>query len=133
MARRLPGRRCLAGGRLQRGRKRRGDRLRVLHAVEVVAAHAECAVIKHGHTCNGLRHLVEQRLQHGAGFVAVLGEVVPLLNLVRPLATGQRRLVKGYVADQVERIEGLALFLFQCRSCEAFTNCFSQYHIILNQ
>ena len=42
---------------------------------------------------------------------AVLGEHVALADVVGPLAAGERRLVEGDVADQVEGVEVLADFL----------------------
>ena len=42
---------------------------------------------------------------------AVLREHVALADVLGPLAAGERRLVEGDVADEVERIEVLAHFL----------------------
>ncbi len=52
--------------------------------------------------------LVEQRLQHGAGRLAVFGEVLRLRTFSARSSPGQRRLVEGDVADQVEGVEVLA-------------------------
>ena len=53
-------------------------------------------------------YFCEQRVEHGAGLRAVLGEHVALADVLGPLAAGERRLVEGDVADQVERVEVLA-------------------------
>ena len=44
---------------------------------------------------------------------AVLGEDIALADVVGALAAGERRLVEGDVADQVEGVEVLAHFLGQ--------------------
>ena len=45
---------------------------------------------------------VEQGFEHGVGLVAVLGEVVTLLDLVGALAPGERGLAEGDVGDEIE-------------------------------
>ena len=55
--------------------------------------------------------LLQQRFEHGAGLRAVLGEDVALADVVGALAAGERRLVEGDVADEVEGVEVLADFL----------------------
>ena len=55
--------------------------------------------------------LLQQRFEHGAGLRAVLREDVALADVLGPLAAGERRLVEGDVADEVEGIEVLAHFL----------------------
>jgi len=57
--------------------------------------------------------LGEQGFEHGAGLRAVLGEHVALFHVVGPVAPGERRLVEGDVADQVEGVEVFADFLQQ--------------------
>ena len=57
--------------------------------------------------------LLQQGFQHGAGLRAVLGEDIALADVVGPLAAGERRLVEGHMADEVEGIEVLADFLEQ--------------------
>ena len=57
--------------------------------------------------------LREQSFQDGAGLRAVLGEHVALFHVVGPVAPGERRLVEGDVADQVEGVEVFADFLQQ--------------------
>ena len=56
---------------------------------------------------------LEQGFEHGAGLRAVLGEDIALADVVGALAAGERRLVEGHVADQVEGVEVLAHFLGQ--------------------
>ena len=48
--------------------------------------------------------LLQQRIEHGAGFVAVLAEDVALLHLLGALLARERRLVEGDVADEVEGV-----------------------------
>ena len=48
--------------------------------------------------------LVEQRVEDGAGLLAVLGEDVALAHVVGALPAGERRLVEGDVADEVEGV-----------------------------
>ena len=48
------------------------------------------------------RRICPAALQDRAGLLAVPGEVVALLDLVGPLFAGERRLVIGDMADQVE-------------------------------
>ena len=55
--------------------------------------------------------LGEQRIEHGAGLRPILGEHVALPDVLGPLAPGERRLVEGDVADEVEGVEVLAHFL----------------------
>src|SRR5690348_819102 len=59
----------------------------------------------------GVGVFVQQAFQHLPGCALIFGKVVALAHLVGALATRQRRLVEGDVADQVERIELLAEFL----------------------
>ncbi len=63
---------------------------------------------------------LEQGFEHGAGLLAVLGEDVALADILGPLAPGERRLVEGHVADQVEGVEVLAHFLGQRIEQQAF-------------
>jgi hypothetical protein len=56
---------------------------------------------------------VEQRVEHGASLLAVPREHVALADVVGPLAAGERRLVEGDMADQIERVEVLADLLGQ--------------------
>ena len=53
----------------------------------------------------------QQRIEHGAGLRPVFREHVALLDVLGPLAAGERLLVEGDVADEVEGIEVLAQFL----------------------
>ena len=57
--------------------------------------------------------LLQQRFEHGAGLRPVLGEDVALADVLGPLAAGERRLVEGHVADEVEGVEVLADLLGQ--------------------
>ena len=57
--------------------------------------------------------LLQQGFEHGAGLRAVLGEDVALADVLGALAAGERRLVEGDVADQVEGVEVLADLLGQ--------------------
>ena len=52
--------------------------------------------------------------------VAVLGEDVALAHILDTLAPGERRLVEGHMADQIERVEVLAHFLSQRIEQQAF-------------
>ena len=45
---------------------------------------------------------LQQGFEHGAGLRAVLGEDIALADVLGALAAGERRLVEGDVADQVE-------------------------------
>ena len=63
---------------------------------------------------------LQQGFEHGAGLRAVLGEDVALADVVGPLAAGERRLVEGDVADEVEGIEVLADFLGERVERQAF-------------
>ena len=63
---------------------------------------------------------LEQGFEHGAGLLAVLGEDVALADILRPLAPGERRLVEGHVADEIEGVEVLAHFLGQRIEQQAF-------------
>ena len=54
---------------------------------------------------------LQQGVEHGAGLRAVFGEHVALADIVGALAAGERRLVKGDVADEVEGVEVLADFV----------------------
>ena len=58
-------------------------------------------------------YLSSRAFQHSPGLLAVFGEVVAFLDLVGPLLAGERRLVVGDVADQVEVAVVLADFLGQ--------------------
>ena len=58
--------------------------------------------------------LGEQSFKHGTGLRAVFGEDIALFDVVGAFAAGQRRLVEGNVANQVEGIEVFA-DLFQQR------------------
>ena len=58
-------------------------------------------------------YFCEQRFEHGAGLRAVLGEHVALADVLGPLAPGERRLVEGDMADEVEGVEVLADLLGQ--------------------
>ena len=49
--------------------------------------------------------LLQQGVEHGTGLRAVLGEDVPLADVLGPLAASQRRAAVGDMADQVERVE----------------------------
>lgn len=60
----------------------------------------------------GVGVFIQQRFQHLARCTGVFGEVVTLFHLFGAFFTRQRRLVERDVADQVKRIEWLALFLF---------------------
>ena len=60
-----------------------------------------------------VRIFVEQGGDDLAGEVAVFGEVVALLHLLGALLAGERLLLVGDVADQVEGIEGRADLLIQ--------------------
>lgn len=55
----------------------------------------------------GVGILVEQPGQDPLGLLAVSAEDVPRSDLLDALPAGEWRTVKGDVADQVERIEGL--------------------------
>ena len=57
--------------------------------------------------------LGEQGFEHGAGLRAVFGEHVALAHVVGTLTAGERRLVEGDVADEVEGVEVLADFFQQ--------------------
>lgn len=46
----------------------------------------------------------EQSVKHGAGLATVLCKDVALLHIFGPLTPGQRRLVKGNMADQIEGV-----------------------------
>src|SRR5690606_984950 len=48
---------------------------------------------------------LEEGFEHGAGLVAVVGEDVAFFHAVGALAAGERRLVVGDVADEVEGVE----------------------------
>ncbi len=63
---------------------------------------------------------LEQGFEHGAGLLAVLGEDIALADILRPLTPGERRLVEGHVADEVEGVEVLAHFLGQRIEQQAF-------------
>lgn len=52
----------------------------------------------------------EQRFEHGTGFLTVFGKNIALLDAIGALATRQRRLVEGDVADQIEGVEVFADF-----------------------
>ncbi len=52
----------------------------------------------------------QQRVEHGAGLGAVLREHVTLFDVLGALAAGERLLVEGDMADEVEGIEVLAKF-----------------------
>ena len=52
----------------------------------------------------GVGVLVEQGVEDGAGLVAVLGEDVALPDVARAFAPGERRLVEGDVADEIEGV-----------------------------
>ena len=58
-----------------------------------------------------LAYFCQQRIEHGAGLRAVFREHVALADVLGALAAGQRRLVEGDVADEVEGVEVLAHFL----------------------
>ncbi len=51
---------------------------------------------------------VQQGLQYTLGLFAIAGEVVAFFDLFSPFFAGKRRLVPGYVANQIERVEFLA-------------------------
>ena len=53
----------------------------------------------------------KQGIEHGARLPAVFGEHVALLDVLGPLAPGQRLLVESDMADEVKGIEVLAQFL----------------------
>ncbi len=55
--------------------------------------------------------LVEQRLEDARAFVAVLGEVVALAHVVGALTAGERRLIEGDVADEVEGVESCLTYV----------------------
>lgn len=57
--------------------------------------------------------LLEQGFQYGAGLLAVLGEDIPLADIVRPFPSRQRRLIEGHMADEVEGIEIFPHFIGQ--------------------
>ena len=57
--------------------------------------------------------LLQERVEHGPGLLAVLREHVALAHVLGALAAGERRLVEGDVADQVEGVEVLADLLGQ--------------------
>lgn len=62
---------------------------------------------------------VQQGLQHALRLFAVAGEVIALLDLLGALFSGERRLIPGYVADQIKGVEflaGLAAYFF----CQRF-------------
>ena len=68
-------------------------------------------VVEVEHTLVGV--LVEQRIEHGAGLLSVLREHVAFLDVVGPLAAGQRFGVERDVADEIEGIEVPAQLLDQ--------------------
>ena len=49
-------------------------------------------------------YFCEQGIEDGAGLVAIVAEDVALLHLVGPFLAGQRRLVEGDVADEIEGV-----------------------------
>ncbi len=55
--------------------------------------------------------LGQQRIEHGAGLGTVFREHVALLHVLGALAAGERLLVEGDMADEVEGVEVLAQFL----------------------
>ena len=57
--------------------------------------------------------LLRAGFEHGAGLRAVLGEDVALADVLRAFASGERRLVEGDVADEIEGVEVLADFVGQ--------------------
>src|SRR4030067_2081717 len=54
---------------------------------------------------------LEQGFEQRAALLAVFGEDIALANILRPLTPGERRLVEGNVANEVERVEVLTHFL----------------------
>src|SRR3954471_13696955 len=52
-----------------------------------------------------IRIFVEQRVEHGARLLAVLGENVPFADVLGALASSQRRPVECYVADEIEGVK----------------------------
>jgi hypothetical protein len=48
----------------------------------------------------------EQRFKHGSGLRSILREDIALADIVGTFAARERRLVKGYVADKIEGVEG---------------------------
>ena len=53
---------------------------------------------------------VQQGFEHGAGLRAVLGEHIALAHVGHAVAAGERWLVEGNVADEVEGVQLLANF-----------------------
>ncbi len=62
----------------------------------------------------------QQGFKHGAGLRAVSGEDIALAHVVGTIAAGERRLVEGDVADQVEGVEVFADFFQQRVEQEPF-------------